>query len=98
MAAQKKTQVQNSAGNTRNPNREYGKTKSSANKEERRRVARLQELENNIAELEAALANLGGQLESPFVRPEEVIKIGKEYERLQKEMDEKLAEWEKMQE
>ena len=66
-------------------------------KEERRRIAQLQELENKIAELEATLANLGAQLESPFVKPEEVAKIGKEYERVQKEMDEKLAEWEGMQ-
>jgi ATP-binding cassette subfamily F protein 3 len=66
-------------------------------KEERRRVARLQELENKIAELEADLANLGVQLESPFVNANEVIKLGKEYKRVQKEMDEKLVEWERMQ-
>jgi ATP-binding cassette, subfamily F, member 3 len=66
-------------------------------KEERRRLAKLQELENSIAELEATLANLGGQLESPLVKPNEVIVIGKEYERIQKEMDAKLAEWEQMQ-
>jgi regulator of replication initiation timing len=60
-------------------------------------MAHLQELENKIAALEADLANLGAQLESPLVRPNEVIKLGKEYERVQKEMDEKLAEWESMQ-
>ncbi|HET9588131.1 MAG TPA: ABC-F family ATP-binding cassette domain-containing protein [Anaerolineales bacterium] len=63
----------------------------------RRRIAQLQELENNIADLEKELANLGTQLESPFVNPKEVIKLGKEYERVQKEMDEKLGEWERMQ-
>jgi ATP-binding cassette, subfamily F, member 3 len=63
-------------------------------KEERRKVAQLQELENSIAQLEAQLANLSGQLESPFVNANEVAKIGREYERLQKEMDAKLAEWE----
>ena len=57
----------------------------------------MQELENKIAELESTLANLGTQLESPFVRPEEVRKIGTEYERVQREMDEKLDEWERMQ-
>ena len=66
-------------------------------KAERRRVAKLQELENAIAALEADLANLGAQLESPFVNPKEVAVIGKEYERVQKEMDEKLREWEEMQ-
>ena len=60
-------------------------------------MAQLQELENKIAELEADLANLGAQLESPLVNANEVIKLGKEYKRVQKEMDEKLAEWERMQ-
>jgi len=71
--------------------------KSSSTKEERRKVAQLQELENSIAELEATLANLGSQLDSPFVRPEEAAKLGTEYERVQKEMDTKLNEWEKLQ-
>ncbi|MBL8062135.1 MAG: ABC-F family ATP-binding cassette domain-containing protein [Anaerolineales bacterium] len=76
---------------------EVRKAKSANTKEERRRVAQLQELENKIAELEATLANLSSQLESPMVKPDEVIKIGKEYNRVQAEMDEKLAEWEQMQ-
>jgi predicted RNase H-like nuclease (RuvC/YqgF family) len=73
------------------------KTQSVETKEEKRKMAHLQELENVISALEADLANLGAQLESPLVRPNEVIKLGKEYERVQKEMDEKLAEWESMQ-
>ena len=73
------------------------KTQNSRAKDERRRIAQLQELENTIAELETQLANLSTQLESPFVKAEEVRKIGTEYERVQKEMDEKLGEWEKMQ-
>jgi ATP-binding cassette, subfamily F, member 3 len=64
---------------------------------ERKKMAQLQELENTIATLEKDLANLGAQLESPFVNAKEVVKLGKEYERVQKEMDEKLDEWEKMQ-
>ncbi|MCK6584808.1 MAG: ABC-F family ATP-binding cassette domain-containing protein [Anaerolineales bacterium] len=75
---------------------ESRKSKADA-KEERRRVAQLQELENRIAELESALANLGAQLESPMVKPDEVAKIGREYERIQKDMDARLAEWERMQ-
>ncbi|MBL8051551.1 MAG: ABC-F family ATP-binding cassette domain-containing protein, partial [Anaerolineales bacterium] len=75
---------------------EAPKSKAEA-KEERRKIAKVQELENKIAELEATLANLAGQLESPMVKPDEVMKIGKEYERVQKEMDVKLAEWEGMQ-
>jgi ATP-binding cassette subfamily F protein 3 len=76
---------------------ESRKTKNVKNKEERRKIAQLQELENTIAALEADLANLGAQLESPFVNPREVAVLGKEYERVQKEMDEKLQEWEGMQ-
>ena len=57
----------------------------------------MQELENRIAELEATLSNLSAQLESPFVKPDEVRKIGTEYERVQREMDEKLNEWERIQ-
>jgi ATP-binding cassette subfamily F protein 3 len=82
---------------TRNANIEARKAKSKETKEERRRIAQLQELENRIAELESKLANLSAQLESPFVKPDEVRKIGTEYERVQKEMDEKLDEWERMQ-
>ncbi len=70
---------------------------SDSAKAERKKMAQLQELENTIAELEATLANLGMQLESPLVRPNEVAVLGKEYERVQKEMDEKLAEWESLQ-
>jgi ATP-binding cassette subfamily F protein 3 len=72
-------------------------TSNVKTKEERRKIADLQKLENTIAELEAQLANLGAQLESPFVKPNEAAKLGTEYERVQKEMDVKLGEWEKMQ-
>ncbi|MBK9924981.1 MAG: ABC-F family ATP-binding cassette domain-containing protein [Anaerolineales bacterium] len=73
------------------------KGKNATTKEERRKIADLQKLENTIAELEATLANLSTQLESPFVKPEEAGKLGIEYERVQKEMDGRLAEWEKLQ-
>ncbi len=73
------------------------KTQNAKTREERRKIAQMQELENTIAALEAELANLGAQLESPFVNPNEVAVIGREYERVQKEMDEKLAEWERVQ-
>jgi ATP-binding cassette, subfamily F, member 3 len=82
---------------TRNSNIEARKSQNAKMKEERRKIAQLQELENTIAELEAKLANLSAQLESPFVKPAEAAKLGTEYERVQKEMDEKLNEWERMQ-
>jgi ATP-binding cassette, subfamily F, member 3 len=78
-------------------NNESRKSQNAKTKEERRKLAQLQELENTIAELEAKLANLISQLESPFVKPSEAAKLGTEYERVQREMDEKLGEWERMQ-
>jgi ATP-binding cassette, subfamily F, member 3 len=96
-AARLAAQQTPSTSETRNANVEAKRAKSKETREERRRVAQMQELENKIAELESKLANLSTQLESPFVKPDEVRKIGTEYERVQKEMDEKLDEWERMQ-
>ena len=66
-------------------------------KAERRRLAQLQELENRISALESKLAELGKQLENPPTDPAKVAKLGKEYEFVQREMDEKLGEWEGLQ-
>jgi ATP-binding cassette, subfamily F, member 3 len=66
-------------------------------KEERRKRSQLQELENQIAALEAQLAEVGRKLENRAVDPGEVVKLGKEYQSVQKEMDAKLAEWEGLQ-
>jgi ATP-binding cassette subfamily F protein 3 len=78
-------------------NNEARRAKSRETREERKKIAQLQELENRIAELESTLANLSAQLESPFVKPDEVRKIGTEYERVQREMDDRLADWENLQ-
>jgi ATP-binding cassette subfamily F protein 3 len=66
-------------------------------KEERRRVARLQELENKIAALEAELSQIGFRLENPPSDPAKVAALGKEYQRIQQEMDSWLTEWETLQ-
>jgi ATP-binding cassette subfamily F protein 3 len=79
------------AGKARRPE------KTEAAKQERRRQAQLQELENKIAALETSLAELGFLLEHPPADPAKVAKLGRDYARIQKEMDEKLAEWEQMQ-
>ncbi len=96
-AARLAMQQASAAADTKSAINEARKTQNAKTKEERRKVAQLQELENSIAELEAKLANLSAQLESPFVKPAEAAKLGTEYQRVQKEMDEKLGEWEKMQ-
>ena len=69
-----------------------------ASKDERRRQARLQELENQIAAHEARLAEISRKLENRAVDPGEVVKLGKEYQTVQSEMDEKLSQWEGIQE
>jgi ATP-binding cassette subfamily F protein 3 len=66
-------------------------------KEERRRVARLQELENKIAALEIQIADLGRKLERPPKDTALVRKWGNQYASLQAEMDSWLAEWEGLQ-
>jgi ATP-binding cassette, subfamily F, member 3 len=88
---------QSPAVQPQNLNTEARRAQNARMKEERRKIAQLQELENAIAELEAKLANLSMQLESPFVKPAEAATLGTEYERVQREMDEKLGEWERMQ-
>ena len=66
-------------------------------KEKRRRIARLQELENKIAALEADLAEIGCKLENPPADTALVRKLGNQYAALQKEMDGLLGEWEGLQ-
>jgi len=72
-------------------------SRSPEAKAERRRLAQMQELENQIAELESKLAELGKQLENPPDYSAEVAKLGKEYASVQREMDAKLEEWEGLQ-
>ncbi len=68
-----------------------------AAKEERRRIARLQELENKITALEVQMAELGRKLENPPKDTVLVRKWGSQYTALQAGMDVWLAEWEQLQ-
>lgn len=94
---ERKIAQQSPLSNSPVSNTQPRKSRNASTKEERRKIAKLQELENAIVELEATLANLGSQLESPFVKPEEAGKLGVEYGRVQREMDLKLNEWERLQ-
>ena len=67
-----------------------------AAKEERRRIARLQEVENQVATLEARLAELGTQLENPPDDADALRELADEYNRVQDAMDEMLVEWEEL--
>ena len=66
-------------------------------KDQRRKLALVQELENIISALEARMADITRKMENRTLDPGEVVKLGKEYQFVQKEMDQKLAEWEEMQ-
>jgi ATP-binding cassette subfamily F protein 3 len=70
---------------------------NAAAKAERRRIARIQELENKIAALESELAQLGFRLENPPSDPARVAQLGKEYARVQYEMDILINDWESLQ-
>jgi hypothetical protein len=43
------------------------------------------------------LAEVSSKLENPPTDPDKVAKLGREYESVQKQMDEKLGEWEGLQ-
>lgn len=81
----------------RNSNAVSNKTKNVKNKDERRKIAQLQELENKIATLESELAGLAAALENPPTDAAAVTRLGQEYERVQKEMNDVLSEWERVQ-
>ncbi len=76
--------------------RKLSHPKDAAARQERRRIARLQEVENTVAGLESQLARLATSLENPPADPQEVTRLGQEYARLQSEMDSQLAEWERL--
>jgi ATP-binding cassette subfamily F protein 3 len=67
--------------------------KPRASPEERRRRARLKEVEAVIDRLEDDLAVLTRKLENPPAEAGKVQKLGNEYVRIQKELDELMEEW-----
>ncbi len=77
--------------------KETPKAKSANTKEDKKKAAKRQELEKKIAALEAQLSEIGEKLAHPPKDAGAVIKLAKEYDQVQKEMDEKLAEWETLQ-
>ena len=85
--AKTRAQKKEAPARTRNP---------AANNTERRRLARIQELEDQIAGLEAHLAAISRQLENPPDDPGKVQQLGSEYVRVEKEMDELLNLWDEL--
>jgi hypothetical protein len=65
--------------------------------EEKRRKARLKEVEERIALLESHLGALSSQLENPPPDPAKVQRLGGEYVRVQRELEGLMQEWEGLQ-
>jgi ATP-binding cassette subfamily F protein 3 len=66
--------------------------------DERRRQARLEDVESRITHLEEELANLGRQLESPPAALAKVEKLGERYLETQEQLNRLLQEWEALHE
>jgi len=79
--------------NKRSPDK---RSPDPAAREERRRIARLQELENKISSVETQMAEIGRKLEKPPADTALVRKWGNQYAALQVEMDQWLTEWESL--
>jgi ATP-binding cassette subfamily F protein 3 len=85
--AQKIAQEDNRARNKGQPQ------KPRVTSEERRRKARLQEVETLIASSEDELRLVSLKLENPPADPAKVRKLGNEYVRVQRELDNLMEEW-----
>jgi ATP-binding cassette subfamily F protein 3 len=92
--AQKRDSSSEKASQTQMSQDARGKPRSS--NEERRRQAKLQEVENAITALEAQLAVISQKLENPPPDPVKVQKLGNEYVHIQKELDRLLLDWESL--
>jgi len=66
-------------------------------REEKQKIAKLQKIEKKIAELEGNLSEISARLAAPPKDAGAVIKLAKEYDQVQKEMDTQMAEWEGLQ-
>ncbi|MCS6993099.1 MAG: ABC-F family ATP-binding cassette domain-containing protein [Anaerolineales bacterium] len=94
LAALALLEEQERAARTSNPRAASPRPSSNS---ERQKKAHLQALEEAITALEAELAAISRQLENPPTDPAQVAQLGRDYERIQRAMDEKLAQWEELQ-
>ncbi|MFC1878694.1 ribosomal protection-like ABC-F family protein [Chloroflexota bacterium] len=72
--------------------------RSHTSNQQRRRKARLAQVEEQISTLEEQLSTLAQKLENPPDDPRQVQKLGKDYVSVQNELDALLAEWEELHE
>jgi predicted nuclease with TOPRIM domain len=64
---------------------------------ERRRKARLEEVEARVADLDAQLGRISEVLAAPPDDPGEVLRLGDDYVEIQNELEALIAEWETLQ-
>ena len=76
--------------------REDRSAKNRALAQERRRIARLDEVEARITRLEAQLNSIGEKLAAPPQDPEEVLRLGDDYVEIQNELEALIVEWESL--
>ena len=74
------------------------KTRPNGSAEEKRRKARLAQVERQIADLEVRLSDLSTRLESPPPDSLKVQQWGEDYVQTQNEINALLAEWETLHE
>ncbi len=72
--------------------------KNRAQSAQRRRKARLEEVENRVTELELQLSQISEKLAAPPADQEEVLRLGDDYVEIQNELEALIAEWESLQE
>ena len=70
--------------------------KNRALAKERRRQARLEEVESRVTELEAQLERVSEQLANPPDNPNIVLRLSDDYIEIQNELDALIVEWEQL--
>ncbi len=70
--------------------------KNRALAKERRRQARLEEVEARVTELETQLETISEQLTNPPDNPDVVVRLGDDYVEIQNELDALIVEWEQL--
>ncbi|MFU8773447.1 MAG: ABC-F family ATP-binding cassette domain-containing protein, partial [Anaerolineales bacterium] len=76
--------------------RDHRRQADRLSRDERRRKTRLGEIEAEIAALEARLAGISSQLESPPSNPDLVRDLGEDYVQIQNEIHALVVEWENL--
>jgi ATP-binding cassette subfamily F protein 3 len=92
-AQQEQIAAQTPATPTRPVVEERPRQRTGMNNNERRRLQRMEQLEREIEEMETRIHALERTLENPPADPGEVVRLGQEYQRLQSELDERMAAW-----